>query len=333
MTKLKTSVSIGVLVMALAVIWLFWEYGGLRSGSNSGLPTIGITQIATHPALDDVRQGIIDGLRTRGFENDKNVRIVFKNANGDASLTVPIIEEFLRANASLIIPISTPSALAAAKATKTVPIVFSGVTDPVKTGLVASWEKPGGNVTGVSDQWPFELQVTTFLKLFPNAKKIGMLYTRGDDVSKIGVESMTKLSAKLGFDLRLVPVAQGVDVYPSSIALMRDVDAIYVGIDHLILENLDGLVKASTEARKPLFGGESGSVEKGAVLAVSINMRKFGDLTAEQAVKVLRGAKPADLPVAVVSDGELLVNRKAAAAFGLDENQLKLSGAKFYEPK
>lgn len=318
-----------VLILALAIL----AYRQMRTNDNRHLPVVAITQIATHPALDEVRAGLIAGLKKRGYEDGKTVTIVFKNANGDASFTLPIVQEFVRQSPSVIVPISTPSALSAAKATKTVPIVFSGVTDPVGTGLVANLERPGGNITGVSDQWPFEAQVTAFLRVFPNARRVGLLYTRGDDVSKIGVDAMTALSRKLGFELRLSPVSQASDIYPAAVALLRDVDTIYTGIDHLLLENMDGLIKAAREARKPLFGGESGSVEKGGVLALSINMTSFGDLTAEQVAKVLGGQKPGEIPVAVVTSGDLLVNWAAATQFGLDLNALQSSGAKFVDAK
>jgi putative ABC transport system substrate-binding protein len=301
--------------------------------SAKPLPLVAITQIATHPALDEVRAGLIAGLKKRGYEDGKTVRIVFKNANGDASLTLAIAQEFARLSPAVIVPISTPSSLSAAKTTKTIPIVFSGVTDPVGVGLVPNLAHPGGNITGVSDQWPYEAQVTAFMRVFPKARRVGMLYTRGDDVSKIGVDAMTALSKKLGFELRLSPVSQASDVYPTAVALLPKVDTIYTGIDHLLLENLDGLVKAAREARKPLFGGESGSVEKGGVLALSINMTAFGDLTAEQVAKVLGGQRAGDIPIAVVSNGDLLVNRSAAKQFGLDLATLEHSGAKFVDEK
>jgi len=289
---------------------------------------VAITQIAAHPALDEVRAGIIAGLAKRGFVDKQNIQIVFRNANGDPSLTVPIAQEFVRLPATVIVPISTPSALAVANTTKNIPIVFSGVSDPVSVRLVADMKKPGGNVTGVSDQWPYEAQLRTFLKVFPNIKSIGMLYTRGDDVSAIGTKAVSALASSLNFRLQLVPVSAPQDVYPAAVSLLQSVDAIYTGIDHLLLENMDGLVKASREANKPLFGGESGSVEKGAVLAVSINMTKFGDLTSELLVKVLNGASPADLPVEVVTEGDLLVNASAAKRFGLNVQAIKQSGAR-----
>src|ERR1022692_843422 len=325
MTKLILSAWVALLLVVAGVSSSCTD-GQNRSGKK--VPVIAITQIATEPALDEVRAGLIAGLRKRGYSDGSTARVIFKNANGDASLTLPIAQEFVRMEASMIVPISTPSALSVAKATKTVPIVFSGVTDPVGIGLVTDLNRPGGNITGVSDRWPFRNQVAAFLNVFPKSRRIGMLYTRGDDVSKIGVDALKALSAPMGFTLRLSPVSEGSDVYPAAVAMFRDVDAIYTGIDHLLLENLDTLVKASREARKTFFGGESGSVEQGALLGLTINMTSFGDLTAELVAKVLSGQSPGDIPVAVVSNGDLLVNRAAATQFGVDVDRLEHDGAK-----
>ena len=322
---MRRTIIAGVLV-AVVVAALAFMSGSLdRHGGNSRV--IAITQISTIPALDEVRNGIISGLAKRGVVHGQNAQIVFRNANGDPSLTVPIAQEFVRLPATVIVPISTPSALAVASSTKTIPIVFSGVSNPVGVRLIADMKHPGGNITGVSDQWPYEAQIRTFLGIFPNVRTIGMLYTRGDDVSTIGTKAVADVSSSLNFRLQVIPVSASQDVYPAAVSLLRSVDAIYTGIDNLVLENMTSLVKAALEADKPLFGGESGSVEKGAVLAVSINMTKFGDLTSDLVVKVLDGARPADLPVQVVTDGDLLVNAAAAKRFGLDVEALKRRGA------
>ena len=327
----RTIAIVGAVVLLVVRAAIAISKGG--SGSEKAkLPIVAITQIATHPALDEVRRAIIAGLAKRGFVDKQNVEIVFRNANGDSSLSASIAQDFAQRKPSVIVPISTPSALSIAKETKRIPIVFSGVTDPVGVGLVRDLNKPGGNITGVSDRWPFERQVATFLRVFPHVKRIGVIYTQGDDVSKIGVDALRALSARLGFELELRPVSSAQDIYPTATNLFQRVDAIYTGIDHLVLENLDGLVKAASEANKPLFGGESGSVEKGAVLAVTINMTDFGDITADLVSRVLRGESPGNLPIRTVTDGQLFVNRAAAHHFGLDDAQLKALGARFYDP-
>jgi putative tryptophan/tyrosine transport system substrate-binding protein len=321
----------GLVALALIAGAYFWNKQSNESRGDA-IPVVAITQIATHPALDEVRTGIISGLAKRGYVDGKNVKIIFRNANGDPALTSSIAGDFVRRNVTVIVPISTPSALAVAQSTKTIPIVFSGVTDPIGVGLVKDLAAPGGNITGVSDRWPFKLQVGEFMEAFPVRKRIGMLYTRGDDVSKIGVESMAALSKELGFELVLRPVSSADDIYPTAVSLLSQTDAIYTGIDHLILENMSGLVKAANEANKPLFGGESGSVELGGVLAVTINMTEFGQITGELVADVLDGAKPASLAIKTVSNGDLYVNRAAAIRFGLNVEALQKGGARIFEP-
>jgi putative tryptophan/tyrosine transport system substrate-binding protein len=322
---------LGLIALAVIAAGCLWHQRSIVS-ENGAMPVVAITQIATHPALDEVRAGILSGLAKRGYVDGKNVKILFRNANGDAALTSAISGDFVRRNVNVIVPISTPSALAVAQSTKSIPIVFSGVTDPLGVGLVKSLTSPGANITGVSDKWPFKLQVEAFLKAFPERKRIGMLYTRGDDVSKIGVESMTALSKELGFELVLRAVSSAEDIYPTAVSVLSQTDAIYTGIDHLILENMSGLVKAANEAKKPLFGGESGSVELGGVLAVTINMTEFGEITGNMVADVLDGANPGKLPVKTVSSGDLYVNRVTARRFGLDVDKLKRDGARIFDP-
>lgn len=326
---MKRNIGIGGILVATIAVTLAVGAKYLVGGSTPAMRVVAITQIATESALDEVRAGIIAGLSRRSFVDGQNIKIIFENANGDASLTLPIAQQFVRLPASVIVPISTPSALAVASSTKVIPIIFSGVSDPVGVHLVADMKRPGGNITGVSDQWPYGSQIQTFLEIFPNVKSIGMIYTRGDDVSSIGTNAVEALAPKLNFRLQVVPISAAQDVYPAAVSLLQSVDAIYTGIDHLLLENMDGLVKAAREANKPLFGGESGSVEKGAVLAVSINMSHFGDLTSELIVKVLNGANPGGLPVEVVTEGDLIVNAAAAKHFGLDIQSLKQRNAKW----
>jgi len=137
----------------------------------------------------------------------------------------------------------------------------------------------------------------------------------------------------LNFELIKQPVSNPTDVYPAAVAMFKKVDAIYTGIDHLMLENLESLMKASREASKPVFGGESGSVEKGAVMAITINMYDFGMITSEMIAKVLHGTNPGDIPIGVIREGELLINREAATKFNLDIEKAEEMDAKYYDSK
>jgi putative ABC transport system substrate-binding protein len=295
--------------------------------SREKVQTIGITQIVSHPSLDSVREGTLKGLADRGFEDGKNIRVVFRNANGDASLTLPIAQEFVRSNVAVIVPISTPSALAAAKSTNTIPIVFGGVTDPVGAGLVKDVTSPGGNITGTSDRWPFRQQLEFFTKLLPRMRKLGILYKPGDDVSKIAVDAIRENGPSFNLQVVAQPVSGPADVYPAAQRLFQDVDAIYTGLDNLIVENLQSVLKAAREANKPVLSGDEGSVEKGALAAFSVSMRDLGIATGNMVADVLQGKATASMPVQVITTGKGVVNLSTADDLKIDRHFVQELGA------
>lgn len=299
----------GWLIAAVAVL----AFGAvlLFNKQKDNRPLVGITQIAAHPSLDEVREGIVEGLADRGYKDKANVRIEFRNANGDPSLALPIAQEFVRQKAAVIVPITTPSAIAVAKATENIPIVFAGVTDPVGVGLVKSLKNGSGNITGTSDRWPFREQLTFFKELMPGLKVLGMLYKPGDDVSKLAVTAMADGAPSVGIKLQIRPVSLPADLYPVSVQMLSEVDAVFVGLDSLVAENLEVLLKAAAEAGKPVFAGDSGSVKRGAVAAVSVSMKEVGKIAGGMAADVLDGKAPGQIPVWSVTSGEKLVNKSA----------------------
>lgn len=311
--------SLLLIALLLTAAANFWS----KFVSNNDLPIVGITQITTHPALDEAREGIIAGLKDRGYVDKETAILSFKNANGDPSLTLPIAQQFVRQQVHVIVPITTPSALGAAKSTQDIPIVFCGVSDPVGVNLVQDTNQPGGNITGASDQWPFEQQISTFLEIMPDRRKIGLMYKSGDDVAKLGLDALLKIKDKLRFELETRPVSNPSDIYPTAVALYKDVDVVYTGIDHLIAENLESLVRAANEAGKPLLGGDSGAVEKGAIMALSINMTDLGVLCGNMVSDVLEGKNPGEMPIKTLTFGDLFVNKKVADKFNLSVDALK----------
>lgn len=287
------------------------------------VPRVCITQIASHPSLDEVRRGVIDRLADHGYHDGENIKIVFRNANGDPSLTLPIAQDFVQQHATVIVPITTPSALGAAKSTDRIPIVFGGVSDPKAVGLVTSLEHPGGNVTGTCDKWPYEKQVGFFQQLLPHLTRLGMLYTAGDDVATIAVQAVKRYATERGIQVITRPVSNASDVYPSAVAMLRDVDAIYTGMDNLVADNLEGILKAAREANKPVLAGDTQSVDRGALATWSISMYDLGRNTGDMVVDVLEGQSPAELPVRVISEGKPVVNSQQAERFGIPSSRLQ----------
>ncbi len=287
-------------------------------GSQSNVVQVGITQIASHPSLDAVRQGFVDGMTELGWVEGENIRYLFRNANRDPSLALPIAQDFVADNVNLIVPITTPSALAAAQATSQIPIVFGGVTDPVGVGLVPSLEKPGGNVTGTSDRWPFREQLELFVSVAPEMKCLGMLYAPGDEVSEIAVKEMKGLTREMGLTFDSVPISGAQDLYAAARAVLRRCDAIYTGLDTIVVENFESVLKAALESRKPVFAGDPESVKRGALATFGVSMEELGEETARLANRVLRGEDPGTIDVVIVRGGQPYINRSAAKEAGIE---------------
>ena len=139
-----------VVIVIILILFNFFE------SKQNKMFNIGITQIVEHEALDKARQGFVDELKNLGYEEGKNVKFDFQNAGGDFSNCESIANKFVSQNCDLILAISTPSAQAVANATKNIPILITGITNPEEAGLVKSNEKPDTNVTGTSDLSPIK---------------------------------------------------------------------------------------------------------------------------------------------------------------------------------
>ena len=126
---------------------------------------VAVSQIVEHPALDATRQGLLDGLKAKGYEQGKNLDFDFKTAQGNPAIAVQIARQFVGENPDVLVGIATPTAQALVSATKTIPVVFTAVTDPVGAKLVKKLEQPGKNVTGLSDLSPVEQHVELILSL------------------------------------------------------------------------------------------------------------------------------------------------------------------------
>ena len=159
--KIKVGQRLMMMVMFLIII-------GVQSVAQEGKKfKIGISQFAEHPALDDVRKGFEDELKSLGVNAD----IIYKNSQGDTGVAGVIAEKFVSDKSDLIFGIATVSAQAAKQSTDKIPVLFSAVTDPVNSQLVKTIDKVGGNVTGTTDATPMEKQLGLFQKIDPKKKK------------------------------------------------------------------------------------------------------------------------------------------------------------------
>ncbi|MGV6873311.1 ABC transporter substrate-binding protein [Pseudochelatococcus sp. B33] len=280
-------------------------------------PVVAITSIVDHPALNAVHEGAKDALGRAGFNDGKEIRVIFENAQGQPATAVQIARKFVGESPAVIIAISTPSAQAAAAATKAIPVVFSAVTDPVGAQLVASTEKPGGNVTGVSDRSPVDDQVALIRELTPDVKTVGVLFNPGEPNSVTSVRELKEAAGKIGLSVIEAPATKTAEVQGAARALVGKADAAFVPTDNTVVSAFEAVAGALAAAKIPLYAADTDSVARGALASVGFNYRQVGEQTGELAARILKGEKPADLPVLFAQGTDLFINKSVAEKIGV----------------
>ena len=262
---------------------------------------IGIAQIVSHPSLDAIRDGFKECMAVAGYVQGENVNYDEQNPQGDQVALTSIASNFKAANKDLIVAITTPVAQAMAQAIPDKPIVFAGVTDPVSAGLVASFDAPGGMLTGSSDYPPIKDQIQLILELKPDAKTVGIVYASSEQNAIIQTEMATAAAEQLGLTVKTAAVTNSSEVQQAA-ASLKGVDAFYVGNDNTVVSAMEALVQVAEQQGVPVIAADPDSVERGAVAAYAVNQVQMGCEAAKLAVQVLNGADPGTLPVVKMAD-------------------------------
>ncbi len=279
--------------------------------------SVAVLAIVEHPALDAIRDGARDELKAEGYEVGKNLKWEYQSAQGNVGTAAQIARKFVGDKPDAIIGIATPTAQAVAAATKSVPLVYSGVTDPVAAQLVKSWEPSGTNVTGVSDKLPLDKQVALIKRVVPNAKRVGMVYNPGEANSVVVVNELKKLLPAAGMTLVEAAAPRTVDISSAAGSLAGKVDVIYTNTDNNVVSAYESLVKVANDRKIPLVASDTDSVKRGAIAALGINYYDLGRQTGKVVGRILKGEKPGAIASQTSSNLELFVNTAAAAKQGV----------------
>lgn len=285
------------------------------------MKTVAISTIVEVPALNDTREGVIKALAGRGYVDGKNITIKYQNANGNMPTQQQIAKKFVGDGADVIVAITTPTAQSMLTATKDIPIVFATVTDPIKAKLITAYGKSNTNVTGVSDAAPLPQQAQLFKELVPGLKKLGFIYNPGLDNSLSTLESLRKTVEPMGITVVESPAPTTNEVILAAKKLVGKVEAIYVPNDTTVVSALESIVKVGQDTKTPVFTGETGGVDRGAVGSVGLNYLEIGHIAGNMAADILGGKKPGDIEsvLAYIKLPKFLVviNKGAAAAMGV----------------
>ncbi len=281
---------------------------------------IGVTQSFSHPDFDTDERGFEKALSEAGFKEGIHVIYIRQNAQNERRMAQAIAQQFFDKKLDLIHSIGTLTSQATMRLIKETPIVFSSVTDPVRSEIVppesSQGTKSGTNVTGVSDRWPTSIQFEMHTKFFPKAKKWGTIYSSHNPASLGHIKEMRETGKKLGLEIIEALISSSEEVPKAAQFLIGKVQAIHLFFDPLTLSSLDVIVKVCNRSKIPLFSGDAGSVERGALAAYSLDYFEIGYAAGKKAVQILRGEKAGNIPWDQGEKFILIVNEKAEKAQG-----------------
>ncbi len=310
------------MLMLSAMLVLLTACGSDSSEGDAEKVKIGISQIVEHPSLDATREGIIKALKDEGYVEGKNLEIDIQIAQNDMGNNTSIAQKFAGdKDLDVIVAIATPSAQAVAQATakSDIPVIFSVITDPIGAKLVKDLEKPGKNITGVSDSHPEAIKKTleSVKEFLPEAKSVGILYNAGEQNSVSEVEKAEKIAEELDLKIVKASVSNTSEVKQAAESMVGRADVFFLPRDNTVISSLPAVIQVAEEKKIPLFTSDADSVKGGAFAAYGFEYRDLGYTTGKMVVEVLQGKKPSELPVRFPEKLDLIINEKAAEAQGV----------------
>lgn len=283
---------------------------------------IGVLQLVQHDALDASNKGFFAALDDAGIKYEADQQ----NASGDQSACQTIAESLVNNGNDLILAIATPAAQAVVGATTEIPVVITAVTDPAGSGLVASNDAPGGNVTGTSDLTPVKEQIDLLKKVLPEAKTVGILYCTAESNSDIQAAMAEEACKNAGLESKVYTVASSNEIQQVVESMVGNVNCIYAPTDNTIAAGMTTVAMVANENKLPVICGEEGMVNNGGLCTYGIDYYELGYLAGQQAVAILKGeATPAETPIGYLSADKcaLTVNKEVADALGIDVDSIK----------
>jgi len=300
-----------------------------RAQQPAKLPTIGFLGQSTRSATSEWTTAFAQRLRELGWIDGRNVAIEYRWGEGRNERFTQIAAEFVRLKVDVIVTSGTPQVLAAKQATSVIPIVFTQAGDPVGTGLVASLARPGGNVTGLAtlaaDLAGKRLELLR--EVVPGLGRLAIMGNVGNPLSVLELGEVRAAARTLGLEVHTLEIRRAQDIALALEALKGRADALYVCIDGLMNANQIRINTSSLGARLPTMHGAREYVESGGLMSFGPNYQDLFRRAADYVDKILRGAKPGDLPVEQPTKFDFVINLITAKALGLEVPATVLSRA------
>jgi putative ABC transport system substrate-binding protein len=290
-----------------------------RAQQPGKLPIIGF--LGANPSIESQRvAAFVQRLRELGWIEGRTVSIEYRWAEGRSERYAENAAELVRLKVDVIVASTTPPSLAAKQATAVIPIVFAAATDPIGTGLVASLARPGGNVTGLATQMSDTIgKKLEFLReVVPDLRRLAIMANAGNPGSMLDMSEAEATARRLGLEVTTSEIRRAEDIAPAFEAFRNRADALYLCPDPLMNTNRTRINILAVGARLPTMHGHREYVEAGGLMSYGPNLASQFLRAADFVDKILRGAKPADIPVEQPTKFDLVMNLTTAKALGLD---------------
>jgi len=290
-----------------------------RAQQPGKLPTIGFLGAATASARTQWVAAFVQRLRELGWSEGRTVAIEYRWAEARSERFAEIAAEFVRLKVDVIVTYSTPATIAAKEATAVIPIVSAVMGDPVGAGLVGSLARPGGNVTGLSNQ-SADLagkQVELLREVVPGLRRLAVLANVGNPVSGVEMGEVLAAAKALGLDVVTLEIRRAEDIAPAFETLKGRAQALYVAGDPLMITNRVRVNTFALVARLPSTYNQREYVEAGGLLSFGPNFPDLFRRAGDYVDKILRGTKAGEIPVEQPTKFDLVINMATARALGL----------------
>ena len=308
------------LIAALGSAAATWPFAA-RAQQPAKLPSIGFMGQTTRSVAGEWTAAFVQRLRELGWIDGHNVAIEYRWGEGRNERFAEIAAEFVRLKVDVIVTSGTSQVLAAKQATSVIPIVFATAGDPVGTGLVTSLARPGGNVTGLSNQM-LDLagkQLELLREVVPNLRRLAIIGNVDNPVVVIEIGEVQAAARMLGLEVVILEIRRAEDIALAFEALVEGrAQALYVTSDALVITNRARIHTLAMGMRLPTMYGSRDYVEAGGLMSYGPNYPNQFRRAAEYVDKILRGAKPGDIPVEQPTKFDLVINLTTAKALGLE---------------
>jgi len=300
-----------------------------RAQQGAKLPTVGFLDSSTPSAGSNRLAPFVQRLRELGWIEGRTIVIEARWAEGRNERSAEIAAEFVRLKVDVIVTGRTPNTAAAKQATSVIPIVFASTGDPVGTGLVASLARPGGNVTGLSNQNNdiAGKRVELLRDVVPGLRRLAIMANVGNDAAALEMRESQAAARALGLEVVTLEIRRVEDIGPAMEALKRRADALSVIIDGLTLSNRARINILALGAQVTTMLDNREQLESAGLMSYGVSTQDLFRRAGDYVDKILRGTKPADIPVEQPTKFELVVNLITAKALGLTVPPTLLSTA------